>query len=415
MKIQLFVLLLVLVCVKAFALHRTVGRGIESLHLHRTGSDFVDIMGTNKRQSRSTSSNTPSVRSRSSTRDSDSKMPLAAVSAQASAVALSKEDANANLMHKAKTAFYVISWWFLSAQYTTYNKLAMKLVTDSTMTSCPAAVTIAIAQLGMGFLVFLPLWALGLRERPANDFKGFKEEAKALSSVGLFQALTHVAGVIAMGAGAVSFSQIVKASEPAFTALCSAVFFKQFLPWQAYAALIPVIAGVIISSVKTLDFTWYCFYAVTTANIFAAMRGVFSKKKMTSAPAKGAKKLSAENLYAMLTILSFFFLLPVLAIMEPKGVGIVLGNQECLKNTLISGILFYLYNEFSFKALSSFTGPSAPVSHALSNTMKRVVILLAAAFGPLGETLTQEGKIGAAMSIGGVGLYSLMTIWYGKK
>lgn len=52
------------------------------------------------------------------------------------------------------------------------------------------------------------------------------------------QALTHASGVIALGAGAVSFTQVVKASEPAFTAAITGVFFKEFLPWQAYAALV---------------------------------------------------------------------------------------------------------------------------------------------------------------------------------
>jgi drug/metabolite transporter (DMT)-like permease len=96
---------------------------------------------------------------------------------------------------------------------------------------------------------------------------------KSLASVGFYQALTHASGVIALGAGAVSFTQVVKASEPAFTAAISAIFFKEFLPWQSYTALIPVMIGVSMASVTELSFSWFCLGAGVMANIFAAARG----------------------------------------------------------------------------------------------------------------------------------------------
>lgn len=71
-----------------------------------------------------------------------------------------------------------------------------------------------------GFIVFLPLWALRLRDRPANNLKDFSEIFSFLSPVALYQSLTHAAGVIALGAGAVSFTQVVKASEPVRMLYC---------------------------------------------------------------------------------------------------------------------------------------------------------------------------------------------------
>ena len=64
-----------------------------------------------------------------------------------------------------------------------------------------------IVQMACGFIVFLPLWALNLRDRPANSLKDFTEICSFLSPVALYQSLTHAAGVIALGAGAVSFTQ----------------------------------------------------------------------------------------------------------------------------------------------------------------------------------------------------------------
>ena len=48
----------------------------------------------------------------------------------------------------------------------------------------------------------------------------------------------------------------------------------------------------------------------------------------------------------------------------------------------------------------------APVTHALGNTIKRVVIILTSVV-VFGSTMTTQGAIGSAIAIGGVLLYSL--------
>lgn len=302
-----------------------------------------------------------------------------------------------------KTPFYLGMWFILSAQYNTYNKLALKAVTPQ-----PAA-TIAVSQLGVGFLIFMPLWLLGLREKP-TEWKNFPKLIGKYKEVSAFQAITHLAGVIALGAGAVSFTQVVKASEPIFGAALMAICFGKFLPIPVYLSLIPVMAGVCIASVSQLDFTWYCLAAGIVSNTFAAARSAFSKEKMKATP--GEKKMSPENVYALLTMISFFMTLPVALLWEPTGYASMLNNAQCWQNMVKSGLLFYLYNEFSFKALDCFTGESAAVSHALSNTMKRIVILVWSSLS-LGESMSRSGKIGAALAIGGVYLYSMMKIKYG--
>jgi hypothetical protein len=52
---------------------------------------------------------------------------------------------------------------------------------------------------------------------------------KELSPVGLWAALAHAFSVLALGAGAVSFGQIVKAGEPVFAAATNALLLKVFI------------------------------------------------------------------------------------------------------------------------------------------------------------------------------------------
>lgn len=55
----------------------------------------------------------------------------------------------------------------------------------------------------------------GLRKAPKLSF----DNIKTLSSQAFFLAATHVAGVISFGAGAISFTHILKATEPVWSAL----------------------------------------------------------------------------------------------------------------------------------------------------------------------------------------------------
>ena len=67
-----------------------------------------------------------------------------------------------------------------------------------------------------------------------------------------------------------------------------------------------------------------------------------------------------------------------------------------------SGFLYYLYNEVAFLALSEV----APVTHAVANTVKRVVIIIASVL-VFRNPVSQLGAIGSAIAILGAMGYSV--------
>jgi len=73
-----------------------------------------------------------------------------------------------------------------------------------------------------------------------------------------------------MGAGAVSFAHIVKASEPAVSAVLSALFLKSFLTIPTYITLLPVMGGVTIASIGELSFTWKAFNYAMLSSVASA-------------------------------------------------------------------------------------------------------------------------------------------------
>merc|ERR1719235_666463 len=92
----------------------------------------------------------------------------------------------------------------------------------------------------VGIILVVPLWATGLRKAPQLTFANWKE----LGPVGLFSFLAHTFRVLALGSGAVSFAQTLKAWYPVFAAGNGALILNDIDHPMVYAALIPIVAGV---------------------------------------------------------------------------------------------------------------------------------------------------------------------------
>eukprot|EP00640_Fibrocapsa_japonica_P003829 CAMPEP_0113936846 /NCGR_PEP_ID=MMETSP1339-20121228/3615_1 /TAXON_ID=94617 /ORGANISM="Fibrocapsa japonica" /LENGTH=364 /DNA_ID=CAMNT_0000939407 /DNA_START=144 /DNA_END=1238 /DNA_ORIENTATION=- /assembly_acc=CAM_ASM_000762 len=335
------------------------------------------------------------------TMSADVSQPAAPVAEVPQAV--KSEPATDGLKHRLKIGGYFGLWYALNIGYNIYNKKVLNVL--------PLPWTMGLAQLAIGLLYFVPLWATGLRKAP----KLSQENLKTLSPLAMCHLGTHMGAVLSLGAGAVSFTHIVKASEPLFTAGLSAVFLQQFMPWQVYATLLPVVGGVAIASLTELSFSWLSFSTAMASNTFSALRGIFAKKSMNKPQ---GENMNSANLYAVLTCMSVAMLTPLALLVEGakmKGVweaalatGISAGSLST--QILLSGLFYYLYNEVAFLALDNV----APVTHAVGNTIKRVVVIVAAVVF-FGTKMTAQGIFGSTMAVGGVLLYSLAKDYFSKK
>ena len=254
----------------------------------------------------------------------------------------------------------------------------------------------------MGLVYVLPLWGLGIRKSPSLS----NEDIKKLIPVTICHALTHIGAIISLGAGAVSFTHIVKAGEPAVSALLSGVFLKSYLPLPVYMTLLPVIGGVALASLGELSFSLLAFSSAMVSNVASAARGIVGKGVLKSPP---GKNMNAVNLYGVMTIMSAILLAPFTLAIEGSQIMPTVNRlvaagtfKTFCTTTFMSALTYYLYNEVAFLALDSV----APVTHALANTIKRVVIILTSVV-VFGTTLTQRGALGSAIAIVGVLLYSL--------
>lgn len=271
-----------------------------------------------------------------------------ALSAEGGAKAVAAEDSKdgSSLVDTLQTGGYFALWYLFNIGYNIYNKQALNALDFPW--------TIALFQMAIGILYFAPLWLLGIRKAP----KLSKDDLKTLFPIALCHTGVHVGAVIALGAGAVSFAHIVKASEPVVTCGLNALLLGELLPAQVYATLIPIIGGVAIASMKELSFTWLALGAAMLSNVSSAARGVLSKKTMSGK--KIGENLDAQNLYSVLTLMSTLILIPLAYASEGLGFfkafnGVVSAGEYTRKSLAsiiaLSGATYYAYNEVAFLAL----------------------------------------------------------------
>lgn len=307
------------------------------------------------------------------------------------------EESSSAFAETLQTGVYFALWYLFNIGYNIYNKQALNAV------ALPW--TIATIQMATGIFYFLPLWILGIRKAPKLSFS----DLKTLFPIALCHTGVHVGAVIALGAGAVSFAHIVKASEPVVTCGLNAVLLGQILPLNVYLTLLPIIGGVAIASMKELSFTMLALASAMLSNVSSAARGVLSKKTMSGKQI--GENLDAQNLYAVLTAMSTVILIPMMLAIEgtsflPAAKAIIEAGSFTKKSlaTLVglSGASYYAYNEVAFLAL----GKVNPVTHAVGNTIKRVVIIVASVIA-FKTPMSTGSIIGSSIAIFGTLLYSL--------
>ena len=339
------------------------------------------------------------TRSALSTRPLPVMQMSAASTIQPSTTALSMSTgataADAGMAKRLKVGSLFGLWYALNIGYNIYNKKLLNMVPSLTY-------IVGWMQLAMGLFYVIPMWASGLRKTPELS----ADDIKTLTPIAILHSLTHLGAIVSLGAGAVSFTHIVKAAEPAVSAAMSAVFLKSFLPLPVYLTLVPVMGGVALASLSELSFNWLAFGGAMVSNVASAGRGIVGKISMGKPL---GKNMNAVNLYAVMTILSTILCLPVCFFMEGANIGPVLAKiaaagqtKEMWKQMILSALFYYSYNEVAFLALDNV----APVTHALGNTIKRVVIILTSVL-VFGTKMTSRGALGSAIAIGGVLLYSL--------
>merc|ERR1712012_1490331 len=95
--------------------------------------------------------------------------------------------------------------------------------------------------------------------------------------VGGMRYATVLLGLIALNYVAVSFTETVKSSAPAFTVVISRLLLGQVTGFYVNLSLLPVMGGLAICSANELSFNIIGFFFALTTNVSECAQNVYSK------------------------------------------------------------------------------------------------------------------------------------------
>ena len=303
------------------------------------------------------------------------------------------------LAQRAKVGFYFGLWFLLSIGYSITNKRVTNLL------PCPWSV--ATATVVVGSLFVQALYLTGLRSAPKLPASAYK----ALVPIGAFHAIGHIAGTVGTAAGSVSFAQVVKAAGPVYACILSATVLRQAVSARVWFSLVPIMAGVGLATLKELSFAWAALLGAVISDLALALRNVYSKQSMGLLQTVDGENIKPADMFGLLTCISAAVSIPMALLVEGKALPSLWSSAAAASaggglglawQVALTGLYFYGYSEVAMKALNNVH----PVTHAIGNTMRRVVIMVVCMLA-FRTPMTPLGAAGSALAIGGSYMYAM--------
>ncbi|XP_022923839.1 triose phosphate/phosphate translocator, non-green plastid, chloroplastic-like [Cucurbita moschata] len=313
---------------------------------------------------------------------------------QAAAVPESSEEAasaGGSLMKTLELGLLFGLWYLFNIYFNIFNKQVLKVF--------PFPVTVTAVQFAVGTVLVLLMWGLNLYKRP----KISGAQLAAVLPLALVHTLGNLFTNMSLGKVAVSFTHTIKAMEPFFSVILSAMFLGETpTPWVV-ASIIPIVGGVALASATEASFNWAGFSSAMASNLTNQSRNVLSKKVM----AKKEDSMDNITLFSIITIMSFFLLSPVAVFME--GVKVTpaylqsagLNVNQVFTRSLLAALCFHAYQQVSYMILQRVS----PVTHSVGNCVKRVVVIVSSVIF-FQTPVSPINSIGTGIALAGVFLYS---------
>ncbi|XP_022744690.1 xylulose 5-phosphate/phosphate translocator, chloroplastic-like [Durio zibethinus] len=298
---------------------------------------------------------------------------------------------------KAKTlqlALVFGFWYFQNIVFNIYNKKALNVF--------PFPWLLASFQLFAGSIWMLALWSLKLQPCP----KITKPFIVALLGPALFHTIGHISACVSFSKVAVSFTHVIKSSEPVFSVVFSS-FLGDSYPLKVWLSIVPIVLGCSLAAITEVSFNFQGLWGALISNVGFVLRNIYSKKSL-----QNFKEVNGLNLYGWISIISLLYLFPVAVIVE--GSQWVQGYHKAIETVgkastfyiwvLLSGIFYHLYNQSSYEALDEIS----PLTFSVGNTMKRVVVIVSTVV-VFRNPVRPLNALGSGIAILGTFLYSQAT------
>lgn len=287
-----------------------------------------------------------------------------------------------------RAIYYLALWYFFSGCTLFLNKYILTtLGGDSTLLgTCQMLMTLLLGYVQM----LVERQSPGPMKKPPGFYRH-------MIIVGALRYATVLLGLVALNYVAVSFTETVKSSAPAFTVVLSRLLLGQVTGFYVNLSLLPVMTGLAVCSANELSFNMLGFLAALATNISECAQNVYSKMLISG----DDFKYSPAEMQFYTSLASLVVALPVtLYLVSPSALlATSLPLASCL---LLNGSFFHGQTLAAYYLMDYIS----PVTHSVANTGKRAFLIWTSIL-LFGNEVTFLSGLGTAIVILGVLLYNI--------
>ncbi|RWR76086.1 putative sugar phosphate/phosphate translocator [Cinnamomum micranthum f. kanehirae] len=286
----------------------------------------------------------------------------------------------------------IISWYFSNIGVLLLNKLLLSNYAFSYpifLTMCHMSACAIFSYVSIVLMRFVPLQTIRSRSQFLK-----------ISALSVVFCSSVVGGNISLRYLPVSFNQAVGATTPFFTALFAYMMTLKREAWVTYAALVPVVTGVIIASGGEPSFHLYGFIMCIGATGARAFKSVLQGILLSSE----GEKLNSMNLLLYMSPIAVLLLLPVTLVMEPNVFDVVISlgtsNRFMWLLLLVNSAMAYSVNLSNFLV----TKHTSPLTlQVLGNAKGAVAVVISILL--FRNPISFIGMAGYSLTVIGVVIY----------
>ncbi|KAI4336161.1 hypothetical protein L6164_014724 [Bauhinia variegata] len=281
--------------------------------------------------------------------------------AGATSVPESADESSGSLCKTVELGVLFGLWYLFNIYFNIYKKKVLKMYHFS--------INITLLQSHFGSV-------LALLMRGLNPYKRPKIGGAQLAAR-LPLAVAHLLGNLftnmSLGKVSVSFTHTIKATEPFFSVILSAMFLRELPIGWVVTSLVPIVGGVVLVSATVASFNWAGFWSAMASNLTNQSHNVLSKKLMV----KKEESMDNITLFSIITVMSFLLLAPAVlfmdgvkftpAYLQPAGLNL----RQVYTRSLLAALCFHAYQQVSNMILQRVS----PVTHSECNCVKWVVVI----------------------------------------
>ncbi|XP_074361922.1 triose phosphate/phosphate translocator, non-green plastid, chloroplastic-like isoform X2 [Apium graveolens] len=243
------------------------------------------------------------------------------------------------------------------------------------------------------------MWTSNLYKRP----KISGAQLIAILPMAVVHTLGNLFTNMSLGEVSVSFTHTIKAMEPFFSVVLSAMFLGEVPSIWIIASLFPIVGGVGLASMTEASFNWAGFWSAMASNLTNQSRNVLSKKFMV----KKEESLDNITLFSVITVMSFILSAPLSILME--GVKFTpsylqsagLNVNQVYTRSFIAALCYHAYQQVAYMLLQRVS----PVTHSVGNCVKRVGVIVTSVLF-FRTPVSPINSLGTGVALAGVFLYS---------